>query len=403
MSDAEVFDLAVIGAGIVGAATARAFQQQHPGSRVALLEKEARPAQHQTSHNSGVIHAGVYYKPGSLKASLCIEGHRRMVSFCEQHEIPYRTSGKLIVAVDDSELERLETLRQRAIANGVANITKLDQAGLRDVEPHAAGIAALHIRATAITDYEAVTKQLVENLRHDGADVLFDFDASSIVRELGTVIIQARSGQIVRAQRVVACTGTQADRTQRMLQEDPDFSVLPFRGAYYDLKPEAAARVRSMIYPVPDPRFPFLGVHFTRHIDDTVSCGPNAVLSPARSGGRRLAVTPRDLFDAARFRGTWKLAQKYWRECLVELMHDVSKQRFAKAAARYLPDLEAVDLTDYHFGIRAQAVKRSGDLIDDFDFRRVGPVLFVRNAPSPAATAGLAIADHILNELEHSD
>lgn len=400
MSESSVFDLAVIGAGIVGAATAHEFLNRHPGASVVVLEKESLPAQHQTSHNSGVIHAGVYYKPGSLKARLCIEGHRRMVDFCEHYHLPYRVSGKLIVAVDESELDRLETLRERSIANGIANIEQLPQTALREIEPYSGGIAALHIPSTAITDYGLVTKQLIKNLRAGDAEVLYSFAVVAIDAGSASTEVRSKDGRTIRAKAVVACTGTQADRTQRLVEQDDDFSVLPFRGAYYDLKPSVAAQVQSMIYPVPDPRFPFLGVHLTRHIDDTVSCGPNAVLSPARSGHHRFSLTPRDLYDALRFPGTWVLARKYWRECGGEALRDISKRRFAAAAQRYLPGLQSDDLVDYHFGIRAQAITRAGALVDDFNFSRVGNTLFVRNAPSPAATASLSIATYIVDQLE---
>jgi L-2-hydroxyglutarate oxidase len=398
----NTYDLVVVGAGIVGAATAYEFQNRNPGCSVAVVEKESRPATQQTSHNSGVIHAGVYYKPGSMKARLCIDGRKRMLEFCEAENIPYRISGKLIVAIDESELPRLETLRERSIANGVGELEQLDAAQLREIEPNASGIAALHIPGTAVTDYELVTKRLLAIVEERGGSVRYDFAVMSMTDGPAHVEVRSQHDDVVRGSHVVTCTGTQADRTQRLLQEDSDFAILPFRGAYYELKPHAAQRVQSMIYPVPDPRFPFLGVHFTRHIDDSVSCGPNAVLSPARSGERRFAVAPRDLFDAMRFAGTWKLACKYWRECFAEMSRDLSKRRFTAAARRYMPDIEVHDLEEYHFGIRAQAVRHSGALIDDFDFARSGRTLFVRNAPSPAATASLAIAGHVLDELAAS-
>lgn len=399
MSQSDIYDLAVVGAGIVGAATAQAFQTRFAGARVVLLEKEAGPAVHQTSHNSGVVHTGVYYRPDSLKAKLCVEGHRRMLEFCEEHRIPHRVTGKLIVAVNESELGRLKALRERSAQNGVKAVTWITQGGLKELEPHAGGIAALHIPDTAITSYELVTRQMIQNILRADGDVQFNFELNDINIEAKSAALRSTRNQYIRARMVVVCTGVQADRTQRLVLDDRDFSILPFRGAYYELKPEAARRLNALIYPVPDPRFPFLGVHITKHIDDSASCGPNAVLSLARSSYYRHAVTPKDLVEVLRFPGTWMLARKYWREGTHELIRDVSKRRFARAAQRYMPELTASDLENYHFGIRAQALTRLGNLIDDFDFVRSKNVLFVRNAPSPAATASLAIADHILNVL----
>lgn len=399
-------DHIVVGGGIVGLAVGHALLQRHPGSEVIVVEKESAVAQHQTGHNSGVIHSGVYYQPGSAKAELCVRGAAAMKRFCSEHGIEVRELGKLIVAIDDSEIPALNELERRALANGVQGVTRLDAAGIHDVEPAAAGISALHVPTTAVVDYTKVAETLASEISALGGQVILGFEVLGVRNDSSNgsdrgspkpqAVVESVDGQTLRANQAVVCAGLQSDR----LAPDQSLRIVPFRGSYFDLTPKAADLVHSMIYPVPDPRFPFLGIHFTRHIDDVVSCGPNAVVALARERYRRWALQPRDLWQTLRFGGSWKLARRYWRAGLDELTLDLSRRRYLAAARRFLPDLAATDLLHGSMGIRAQAVTSDGMLVDDFSFYADGAVLHVRNAPSPAATASLAIAERIVDELE---
>jgi L-2-hydroxyglutarate oxidase LhgO len=371
-------DVAVIGGGIVGLAIAREVLARRPRAHVVVFEKEASVAQHQTSHNSGVIHSGVYYAPGSLKATLCVRGAALMRAFCVAHGVPMSVGGKLIVAASGDELPRLQILRERAEANGVEGAAMVGPGGIAAIEPAAVGVAALHVPATAVTDYAEVARHLAVEVTSAGAEVRtgHQVDVASSV-DAGTVIV---------------CAGLQSDRLAR----SADVRIVPFRGSYHHLAPAAADRVRSMIYPVPDPRFPFLGVHFTRHVDGSVSVGPNAVLALARERYTRRAVDRRDISETLGFRGTWAMARRYWRAGAAEVVRDTSTRLFVRDARRYVPSVDRADFAPGGMGIRAQAVRRDGTLVDDFEFRREGNVLHVINAPSPAATASLAIAEHVV-------
>lgn len=388
----------VIGAGILGLATAREMLLRDAASDVVVVDKEDAVGAHQTSHNSGVVHSGVYYPPGSAKAELCVSGASTMMKFCREHDVPLRVAGKLIVAVDDVELAPLAELERRASANGVPELRRLGPSEITEVEPHARGVAALHVPGTAVTDFGAVARALADDVVARGGRLELGFPVASLEDGGGSVTVRSEDGRVLRAGRGVACAGLQSDR---LAGYPHDVRILPFRGSYYDLGPRAAPLVRSMIYPVPDPRLPFLGTHFTRHVDGTVSCGPNAILALAREEYSRWSFSAADTWDSVRFPGSWRLARRHWYTGLRELADELSKRRALRSARRYLPDLEPGDLENGEaLGIRAQAVDRAGQLVGDFVLRRTGRLLHVLNAPSPAATASLAIARRIVDEVE---
>ena len=388
------YDIAVVGGGILGLATARALQQKRPDLKLVLLEKEAELASHQTGHNSGVLHSGVYYTPGSLKAELCRRGKEQLESFAAEHAIPHRRLGKLIVALDRSELERLADLETRATANGVRDLRVLDGPAIQEVEPEATGLRALHVPHTGVIDYLAVARALAGEVQAAGGDVLLGREVLRAVADSRGVGLETRDG-LVRASAVVACAGLQSDRFARRSGIDAETKIVPFRGDYYTLTGTSAALVRGLVYPVPDPRFPFLGVHFTRKVDDTVVAGPNAVLSLARESYRRLAVNPRDAVEAITFPGVWRFALRYGRIAAAEVARDVSKRAFLADMRRYVPAVAAGDLTFGPSGIRAQAMTSGGALVDDFVFAGGDRMLHVLNAPSPGATSSLAIGEEI--------
>ena len=391
---AKSYDLAVVGGGILGLATARALQRQRPGVRLALLEKERTLASHQTGHNSGVLHSGVYYAPGSLKAELCRRGKAQMEAFAAEHEIPYRKLGKLIVALDESELGRLADLQTRATANGVPDLRVLEGREIQEIEPEATGVRALHLPHTGVIDYSTVAKALAGEVRSAGGEVLLACEVERALASSRGVVLQTREGE-VRAAAVIACAGLQSDRLARRSGIDAETKIIPFRGDYYTLTGPSAALVRGLVYPVPDPQFPFLGVHFTRKVGDTVVAGPNAVLSLARESYRRLAVNPRDAVDSIAFPGVWRFALRHGRVAATELARDVSKHVFLAEMRRYVPAISGGDVTFGPTGIRAQEMTRSGALVDDFVFAGGNRMLHVLNAPSPGATSSLAIGETI--------
>ena len=390
------FDVGVIGGGIVGLATARELLRRDPTRRVVIFEKEQRVAAHQSGHNSGVIHSGIYYAPGSAKARLCVAGSRALYAYCDEQRIPVERCGKLIVAIDPSELRALETLEQRAKANGVAGVERLDESGLRGVEPNAAGIAALFVPTTGIVDFQLVAEHYAAEVAAAGGVVRLGTAVTGIDAPDGSVQVRTTSGTF-ECGRVIACAGLGSDRVARMLGASDDMRIVPFRGDYYRLAESARGLVRGIIYPVPDPRFPFLGVHFTKRIAGDVWLGPNAVLAFALEGYRRSDVALGELADALGYPGFRTLARRYWRTGLAELARDFSQRLFYGSLRRYVPSLRESDLRPGPSGVRAQAVKRDGTLIDDFWFERKGGVTLVRNAPSPAATASLAIAGEIVD------
>ena len=370
-------DLAIVGAGILGLAAARELTDRHPGLSVRILEREDAVARHQTGRNSGVIHAGIYYAPGSLKARLCVDGARALYEYCERNAIPHERCGKTIVARDESELPALDELERRGHANGVPGLRRVDAAGLRELEPHAAGVAALHSPATGIVDFAEVARRLARELEGRGVPVHTGCEVKRVTPGGGRIALHHSRGE-VRARHALFCAGLASGRLAVAAGGPRDPRVVPFRGGYLRLRPERRELVRSLIYPVPDPRLPFLGVHLSRHIDGEVTIGPTALL-----------------LGGLGWPGTWRLMTRFWRTGLTELRHAASRATLARAAARYVPELEPRDVLPGPSGVRAQAVARDGSLLDDFVFTETERALHVRNAPSPAATASFAIARHV--------
>lgn len=389
------YDVAVVGAGLIGLATAHALLGRRPGLRVVVLDKEDRVAAHQSSHNSGVLHAGVYYRPGSLKARLCVEGKAALERFAEAHGVPFERCGKLIVAVDPSELGRLADLRARAEGNGVPGVRELGPEEVRELEPNVVAVRALHVPGTAIIDFARVARAYAGEVADRGGTIVLGARVDAITRLAGEQVLRTSSAEIT-SRFVVSCAGLHADRLAR--QGDPsatDVRIVPFRGDYYRLVEERRGLVRGLVYPVPDPSLPFLGVHFTRRVDGEVWAGPNAVLAFAREGYRRRDVSPADLVDIATFPGFWRLSRRYWRVGASEMWRDVAKAAFVRGLRRYVPAVEPSDLAWGPSGVRAQAVDASGAMVDDFSIVESPAALHVRNAPSPGATASLAIGAHL--------
>ena len=389
----------VVGGGIIGTAVARRLLAERPDAEVTVLEKEDRLAAHQTGRNSGVVHAGLYYEPGSLKATLCRRGVALLKEFCAEHGLPYDEVGKVLVALDGAEEQRLGAIAERARANGVPGVRVIDRAELRELEPHVTGIAALHSPTTAIVDYVSVTERLAADARAAGATVRTGFEVAAFRSADGEVVVAGTSGEEVVADRVVLCAGLQVDRLARLAGDDDAPRIVPFRGEYYALTPEKRALVNGLVYPVPDRRYPFLGVHLTPRFDGEVLVGPNAVLALAREGYRWRDVSPAELAAIARFPGFRRFARQHWRTGLAEMRGSLSKKAYTAAARRYVPELTADDMVPAAAGIRAQALESDGSLVDDFRITRRGAVVAVRNAPSPAATSSLAIAEHLVGVL----
>jgi L-2-hydroxyglutarate oxidase len=388
----------VIGAGIVGLATAHRLRQERPDAELIVLEKEPRVAAHQTGHNSGVIHAGVYYRPGSLKARLCRAGSRSIVEFCAEHQLPVQVCGKLIVATDPAELPRLHALHERARANGLA-VSLLTPAEAAEHEPRVACVAALHVPSTGIVDFAAVCRTLATLVEKAGGQVRLGTRVTAIRERPGGSFRLATTGGEVGADVIVNCAGLHADRVARLAGVVPPARIIPFRGEYYELLPERRDLVRGLIYPVPDPRLPFLGVHLTRMVNGGVHAGPNAVLATAREGYRWGRVSPRDLAGIVSWPGMWRLGSRHLRYGLAEVRRSLSRRRFAADLARLVPELTAADLVPAGAGVRAQAVGRDGGLVDDFLIVARPGQLHVLNAPSPAATSSLEIARHLVAQL----
>jgi L-2-hydroxyglutarate oxidase len=397
----ERCDLAVIGGGIIGLAVARELARRNPQASVCVLEREAALATHQTGHNSGVIHAGVYYMPGSLKARLCVEGARELYEYCEQRGIASERCGKVIVASDASELARLEELERRGKANGVPGLRRIDAAGIEELEPHARGIAGLHSPGTGIADFPAVAHAYADDILAAGGALATDCDVRA-VDVAARALRLTHSHGTTEAGHAVFCAGAWSDRLAVAAGAGPDPRIVPFRGAYLRLTRERRELVRSLIYPVPDPSLPFLGVHLTRHIDGEVLIGPTALMAGARDAYRLTTVRRRDLVDTLAWPGTWRMLGRWWRTGASELRHAALRSAFVRAAARYVPELRVSDVEPAFAGVRAQALARDGRLVDDFVFTRTERALHVRNAPSPAATSSLAIARHVADEAERA-
>lgn len=389
-------DIVVIGGGIVGLATAMNMTRVFPKLRVLLIEKEDRVARHQSGHNSGVIHSGIYYKPGSLKAKLCVEGAAAMVAFCSEHGIKHKICGKVIVATSKEELPRLQILLQRAQANGIRNARVLNPEQIRELEPHCSGIQGLHIPSTGIVDYVAVCEKFADLISKQGGTVSTATEAKGFVHRDGKTIVETSRGPF-RTRYGINCAGLHSDRVSRLAGQGPDIAIVPFRGEYYDLIPEKEYLVKSLIYPVPDPRFPFLGVHFTQRIHGGVDAGPNAVLALKREGYNWSQISVRDIAGTLAFPGFWRLAGRYWRSGASEVYRSLNKNAFLRALQRLVPELQSSDLVRDGSGVRAQALKRDGSLVDDFQFVRANNMLHVYNVPSPAATASIAIGQAIVS------
>lgn len=388
----------VVGGGILGLATARALQQERD-AEVTVLEAESRIASHQTGHNSGVVHAGLYYVPGSLKARLCRRGMGLLREFCAEHEIPYQACGKLVVASDERERRRLQDLGERAAANEVEGLAWFEGEEMRKIEPHVSGVCALHSPSTAIVDYVGVARALAELIVAGGGEIRTATPASR-VREAGRgATVELASGGGVEADRVVVCAGLQADRLARASGRGAEPRIIPFRGEYWKLRADRTDLVKGLIYPVPDPALPFLGVHLTRKIDGGVLLGPNAVLALALHGYRPRDAHLADIDHILRWPGTWRLMRNNWRAGVEELRQSLSKRRFIRAAQRFVPELAPEDAVRAEAGVRAQAVDQDGSLVDDFRIDRSGSVHWIRNAPSPAATSSLALAEEIVEQL----
>jgi L-2-hydroxyglutarate oxidase LhgO len=389
----EKYDIAIIGGGIVGLATAMALGDSLPQIKLVILEKEKDLASHQTGHNSGVIHAGIYYKPGSYKATLCVEGSRLMTQFCEENGVPYDRCGKLIVATSDEELPRLQTLYERGTANGIQGLELIGPERAREIEPHAKAVRALYSPVTAITGYKMVADAMAAKIEQKGGRILKSTCVEQISRADGLFHLETNRST-VRAQNIINCAGLHADRIARLLRMKLRVALIPFRGEYYSLRPDCGL-VRGLIYPVPDPEFPFLGVHFTKLITGDYEAGPNAVLAFAREGYKFHNVQAKDLISMFGFSGFWSMARRYWRTQVYELYRSISRKAFLHALQKLVPELKDEDLLPGGSGVRAQIVTAEGSLVDDFLIVEAPNAISVLNAPSPAATASIAIGRHI--------
>lgn len=395
MTDSR-YNVIIIGGGAVGLGVALEITRRFPRQHLLVLEKEGAVARHQSGHNSGVIHSGVYYKPGSLKARLCVAGAAAMVQFCREHGVPHNVCGKIIVATHQEELPGLENLRRRGEANGLTGLRLIGPEELREIEPHATGLKALVVPSTGVTDYALVCQKYAELISAAGGTVLTSTPATRIKRGPAEIAVETTRG-VFFTNVLINCAGLYSDRISRMAGDDPGVIIVPFRGEYYDLIPERASLVRALIYPVPDPRFPFLGVHFTRRISGRVDAGPNAVLALAREGYRHSDISLRDLASSLAFAGFWRMARQHWRSGVSEWHRSLSKAAFVRALQRLIPEVEEKDFTPGGSGVRAQAIKPDGTLVDDFQFVPSGKILHVLNVPSPAATASLTIGRAIVD------
>jgi L-2-hydroxyglutarate oxidase len=390
--------ITVIGGGIIGLATAFRLGQKLPGAGITVLEKEAAVGRHQSGHNSGVLHCGLYYKPGSMKAKLAVTGIRQMVAFCQEHGIAHDVCGKLVVAAKDEEIPRLNDLYERGQQNGLSGLRKLGVAEMREIEPHAGGVAAIHVPEEGIVDYPAVCTTLVRCMAAVGGKVVTQAGVTRLHRKSAHWIAETTAGDF-ESDYIVNCAGLQCDRVCTLAGEKPGLQTVPFRGEYYTLKPERRRLVRNLIYPVPDPRFPFLGVHFTRLIHAGIEAGPNAVLAFAREGYKKSDFSARDFIGTLTYPGFWRFFQKYPRVCWDELRRSFSKELFCKSLNALVPEVRPEDLAPGGAGVRAQAIAPDGEMVQDFRFVKSDRALHVLNAPSPGATASLAIGQEIANVL----
>lgn len=388
--------IGIIGGGIVGVAIARALASSGDFD-VTVLEKESRVAAHQTGHNSGVVHAGLYYQPGSLKATLCAQGRQMTKEFCQERGLPYRELGKLVVAVDEDELPKLDDIERRAKENNVPGLKRLTAAEMKEIEPHVAGVAAVHSPETAVVDYAAITEALADDVRQSGGRVLLGQEVTAVETTTSSITVTTTAGSH-RFDRLIVCAGLHSDVVAKMVGASPSPKILPFRGEYWTMATEKRDLVKGMIYPVPDPRFPFLGVHFTRGVYDEVHVGPNAVPALAREGYTWGRISIRDTLESLTWPGAPSLAKEHWRMGIREISASLIKPLYYRQARHFIPELRSQDLAlKSEAGVRAQAWSKDGSLLDDFAVDQVGPVTLLRNAPSPAATSAMSIADYVIN------
>jgi L-2-hydroxyglutarate oxidase len=387
-------DVIVVGGGIIGLATAFRLLEARPQLKISLLEKESKLAAHQTGNNSGVLHAGLYYQPGSEKAKLCVAGLQQMTAFCREYNVAHEICGKIVVATSQDELPRLENLWERGNANGLSNLRKLSAKQIKEIEPHATGLAAIHVPQEGIADYPAVCEKLAELIRKNGGEIFLNARVEKIISDSGEKIVETSAGNF-RAKFVVTCGGLHSDRLVKISGQKPAAKIIPFRGEYFQIKKERQFLVRNLIYPVPNPKFPFLGVHFTRLINGGIEAGPNAVLAFAREGYSWTKINPRDLAESLLFPGLWKFLVKYPSLCGYEIYRSLSKKEFCRSLQKLVPNICEDDLETGGAGVRAQAMLPNGNLIEDFHFEEARGILHVVNAPSPAATASLAIGQKI--------
>jgi (S)-2-hydroxyglutarate dehydrogenase len=391
----QSYDIVIIGGGIVGLSTAMHATRMLPQLRLLLVEKEDAVARHQSGHNSGVIHSGIYYKPGSLKAKFCVEGAAAMVEFCREHSLPHEVCGKVIVATTGQEIPRLKILFDRGQANGLAGLRMLQADELREIEPHCRGVSGVLVPSTGITDYAAVSRKYAEIIVAQGGTVTTGTEVRRVLSRGTEMVVETNRGTFA-ARYVINCAGLHSDRVSRMAGQRPEVRIVPFRGEYYFLVPEREYLVRTLIYPVPDPKFPFLGVHFTRRIQGGVDAGPNAVLALKREGYKRTDFNLRDFAGTLAYPGFWQMAGKYWRDGASEFYRSLSKKAFVKALQQLVPEIVGSDLVADGSGVRAQAVRPDGSLVDDFEFVQAEKMMHVWNVPSPAATASLPIGRHLV-------
>ena len=391
------YDIAVIGGGILGTATAMTLTQRFPNKTVAVLEKEDEVAQHQTGHNSGVIHAGIYYAPGSHKANLCTEGSKSLRRFCDDRGIPYEMCGKVVVATEESQLGKLDELHRRGTANGAEGLEIIPRERLLELEPHASGLKAVYSPNSGIVDYGRVTRAYAEEMVANGAELLTGTNVRRVAYSGARTVLETDRGDLSAAH-VINCAGLHADSVARSMGVDPGLRIIPFRGEYFSLKADRAHLVKGLVYPVPDPKLPFLGVHFTKRIGGGVEAGPNAVLALAREGYRKSSLNARDLLGTLSFVGFWRMSMSHWKTGVKEAFRSYVKRAFLRSLQTLVPEVRMEDLADPGAGVRAQAVDRKGNLLQDFAIVRSANAIHVLNAPSPAATSSLAIGSHIVNE-----
>jgi L-2-hydroxyglutarate oxidase LhgO len=395
--ESAVFDVVIIGGGIIGLSTAlRLKREQYPHWRIAVVEKDDGLANHQTGHNSGVIHSGIYYRPDSHKARFCVDGAKALLKFCDENEIEYEQCGKVIVAIHESELARLDNLYERGVANGVQGLEMIGPERLREIEPHVSGVKAMWVPSTGIVDYKKVAAAYASRFQEAGGDIFTGAEVHRITKNSDTLAIETNLG-VLQAKHLINCAGLHADRVAEMMGEDIDVRIIPFRGEYYTLRPESHHLVKGLIYPVPDPRFPFLGVHYTRNIHGQVEAGPNAVMALKREGYRKSDIDLMDSWGSLSFPGFWKMSMRYWKIGLGEMHRSYMKSVFVRDLQRLVPEIRAEDLAPGGAGVRAQAVSRNGALLDDFHIIQGREAVHVLNAPSPGATSSLAIGEYIGN------